>query len=133
MSKTAEQITLDKMYAAFGAQSVEEAVTTVSDDSVWIHHGTQKLPSLRFEGKEGVKQFFEANFKTLRVEYFDVLNTFQQGNTIIVTGKEKFTKVDDGDILAQKWVQIYTFKEGLIERMEEFSTSVVDENYMVIS
>lgn len=34
MSKTAEQITLDKMYAAFGAQSVEEAVTTVSDDSV---------------------------------------------------------------------------------------------------
>ena len=69
MTKTAEQVTLDKMYAAFGSQNVEEAVATVSDDSVWIHHGTQKLPSLRFEGKEGVKQFFQANFTTLKVEY----------------------------------------------------------------
>ncbi len=103
MSRTVEQITLDKMYAAFAEQNVE----TVSDDSIWIHHRTQKLPSLRFEGKAGVNQFFQANFTTLKVEYFDILNTYQQGNTIIVTGKEKFIKVEDGSILAQKWVQIY--------------------------
>lgn len=133
MSKTAEQVTLDKMYAAFGSQNVEEAVATVSDDSVWIHHGTQKLPSLRFEGKEGVKQFFQANFTTLKVEYFDILSTFQQGNTIIVTGKEKFIKVEDNSILAQKWVQIYTFENGLITRMEEFASSAADEEYIVIS
>ena len=133
MTKTAEQVTLDKMYAAFGSQNVEEAVATVSDDSVWIHHGTQKLPSLRFEGKEGVKQFFQANFTTLKVEYFDILSTFQQGNTIIVTGKEKFIKVEDNSILAQKWVQIYTFENGLITRMEEFASSAADEEYIVIS
>lgn len=133
MTKTAEQVTLDKMYAAFGSQNVEEAVATVSDDSVWIHHGTQKLPSLRFEGKEGVKQFFQANFTTLKVEYFDILSTFQQGNTIIVTGKEKFIKVEDNSILAQKWVQIYTFENGLITRMEEFASSAADEDYIVIS
>lgn len=50
-----------------------------------------------------------------------------------MTGKEKFTKVEDGDILAQKWVQIYTFKDGLIVRMEEFATSVADDDYIVIS
>lgn len=133
MTKTAEQVTLDKMYAAFGSQNVEEAAATVSDDSVWIHHGTQKLPSLRFEGKEGVKQFFQANFTTLKVEYFDILKTFQQGNTIIVTGKEKFIKVEDNSILAQKWVQIYTFENGLIIRMEEFASSAADEEYIVIS
>ena len=133
MSRTVEQITLDKMYAAFAAQNVEAAVETVSDDSVWIHHGTQKLPSLRFEGKAGVNQFFQANFTTLKVEYFDILNTYQQGNTIIVTGKEKFIKVEDGSILAQKWVQIYTFENGLITRMEEFASSAADEDYIVIS
>ena len=58
MSHSVEQITLDKMYQAFGQQNVEGAVATVSDDTVWIHHGTQKLPSLRFEGKSGVTQFF---------------------------------------------------------------------------
>ncbi|MDY6510020.1 nuclear transport factor 2 family protein [Acinetobacter sp. ANC 7201] len=121
------------MYAAFVEQNVEAAVETVSDDSVWIHHGTQKLPSLRFEGKAGVHQFFQANFTTLKVEYFDILNTYQQGNTIIVTGKEKFIKVEDGSILAQKWVQIYTFENGLITRMEEFASSAADEDYIVIS
>ena len=145
MSRTVEQITLDKMYAAFAEQNVEAAVETVaapeeapavetvSDDSIWIHHGTQKLPSLRFEGKAGVNQFFQANFTTLKVEYFDILNTYQQGNTIIVTGKEKFIKVEDGSILAQKWVQIYTFENALITRMEEFASSAADEDYIVIS
>ena len=133
MSHTVEQMTLDKMYAAFAEQNIEEAVATVSDDSIWIHHGTQKLPSLQFNGKSGVKQFFEANFTTLKVEYFDILNTVQQGNTIVVTGKERFIKVKDGSILAQKWVQIYTFENGLISRMEEFSSSAADEDYIVIS
>ena len=121
MSRTVEQITLDKMYAAFAEQNVEAAVET------------QKLPSLRFEGKAGVHQFFQANFTTLKVEYFDILNTYQQGNTIIVTGKEKFIKVEDGSILAQKWVQIYTFENGLSTRMEEFASSAADEDYSVIS
>lgn len=133
MSKTIEQVTLDTMFAAFGAQSVENAVATVSEDTVWIHHGSQKLPSLRFEGKSGVTQFFQTNFTTMHVEYFDILSTVQQANTIVVTGKEKF-KIDgqEGEF-AQKWVQIYTFENGLITRMEEFATSVADENYMVIS
>ena len=50
-----------------------------------------------------------------------------------MTGKEKFTKVEDGEVLAQKWVQIYTFENGLITRMEEFATSVSDEDYIVIA
>ena len=36
-------------------------------------------------------------------------------------------------ILAQKWVQIYTFENGLITRMEEFASSAADEDYIVIS
>lgn len=132
-NKTSEQIVIDKMFEAFANQNVADAVATVSEDTVWIHHGSQKLPSLRFEGKSGVTQFFETNFNTMHVEYFDLLKTVQQGDTIIVLGKEKFTMDGQEGFFAQKWVQVYTVKNGLITRMEEFAGSVPDEEYMVVA
>ncbi|NHB56907.1 nuclear transport factor 2 family protein [Acinetobacter sp. 194] len=128
-----EHTIVDTMFEAFKSQNLEQAVATVSDDTVWIHHGSQKLPSLRFEGKSGVTQFFATNFNTMHVEYFDVLKTTQQGDTIVVQGKEKFTIDGEEGFFAQKWVQIYTVKNGLITRMEEFATSVADEEYMVVA
>ncbi|QIO04587.1 nuclear transport factor 2 family protein [Acinetobacter shaoyimingii] len=128
-----EHTIVDTMFEAFKSQNLEQAVATVSDDTVWIHHGSQKLPSLRFEGKSGVTQFFATNFNTMHVEYFDILKTTQQGDTIVVQGKEKFTIDGEEGFFAQKWVQIYTVKNGLITRMEEFATSVADEEYMVVA
>ena len=130
---TSEQSIVDKMFEAFRTQNLEQAVATVSEDTVWIHHGSQKLPSLRFEGKSGVTQFFATNFNTMHVEYFDILKTIQQGDTIVVLGREKFTVDGQEGFLAQKWVQVYTVKNGLITRMEEFATSIPDEEYMVVA
>ena len=130
---TSEQSIVDKMFEAFRTQNLEHAVATVSEDTVWIHHGSQKLPSLRFEGKSGVTQFFATNFNTMHVEYFDILKTIQQGDTIVVLGREKFTVDGQQGFLAQKWVQVYTVKNGLITRMEEFATSIPDEEYMVVA
>lgn len=128
-----ESTIVDTMFNAFKSQNLEQAVATVSEDTVWIHHGSQKLPSLRFEGKSGVTQFFSTNFTTMQVEYFDILSTIQQGDTIVVTGKEKFTIDGQDGFFAQKWVQIYTVKNNLITRMEEFASSIPDEEYMVIA
>lgn len=128
-----ESTIVDTMFDAFKSQNLEQAVATVSEDTVWIHHGSQKLPSLRFEGKSGVTQFFATNFTTMQVEYFDILSTIQEGDTIVVTGKEKFTIDGQDGFFAQKWVQIYTVKNNLITRMEEFASSIPDEEYMVIA
>lgn len=130
---TPEQAVIDAMFDAFKSQNLEQAVATVSEDTVWIHHGSQKLPSLRFEGKSGVTQFFTTNFNTMQVEYFDILSTVQQDDKIVVTGKEKFTIDGQDGFFAQKWVQIYSVKNGLITRMEEYATSIPDEEYMVVA
>lgn len=130
---TSEQAVVQKMFAAFKAQDLEEAVGTVSADTVWVHHGTQKLPSLRFVGKPGVRQFFEISFSTMQVEYFRPLTFVQEGSTVVVTGEERFTMPGSEDGLAQKWVQIYTVREGLITRMEEFATSAAERDYQVIT
>lgn len=129
---TPQKAVVEKMFSAFAAKNLEDAVSTVSQDTVWIHHGTQKLPSMRFVGAKGVRQFFEINFNTMHVEYFDVKQMLQSGNQVIAFGDEAFTMAGREDTLAQKWVQIYTVENGLITRMEEFATSTDESNYLVI-
>lgn len=127
-----EQQVVNTMFEAFKNQNLEQAIATVSEDSVWIHHGSQKLASLRFEGKSGVSQFFASNFNTIYMAYFDILKTIQQGDTVIVFGKEKFTMDGRDGEFAQKWVQVYTVKNGLITRMEEYATSSDEQDYLLI-
>jgi len=129
---TAQKAIVEKMFSAFAAQNLEDAVSTVSEDTLWIHHGTQKLPSMRFVGAKGVRQFFEINFNTMHTEYFEVKQILESGNQVIAFGDEAFTMAGREDTLAQKWVQIYTVENGLITRMEEFATSADDKNYLVI-
>lgn len=130
---TPEKNLLDQMFAAFGAQDAEAAAATVTEDSVWIHHGTQKLPSMKFEGKPAVVKFFEINFSTMAVEKFEVLDMRQDGDVVSVFGQERFTMAGDEDTFEQKWIQVYTFRDGLIARMEEYATSALDEDYTVIT
>lgn len=131
--RTPEKTVVEKMFAAFADQDVAAAVSTVSEDTVWIHHGTQKLPSMRFVGWKGVQQFFEINFTTMQMDYFRVKQIVQDGQVVIALGEERFTMAGREGAMAQKWVQVYTVENGLITRMEEFATSVDDKDYGVVA
>lgn len=49
---------VENMFAAFSSGDVDKFVATVSNDTVWVYHGTQIIPKGTFEGKEGVRTFF---------------------------------------------------------------------------
>lgn len=124
---------VEKMFAAFAAKDVVQAVGTVSDDTLWIHHGTSKLPPMRFVGKSGVQKFFETNFHSMQMEYFRVQQILHQGKLVIALGEEKFTMTGRDGAMAQKWVQVYNVENGLITRMDEFATSAEIEEYGIVS
>lgn len=48
---------VEKMFAAFSNGDVEKLVTTVSEDTVWIYHGTQIIPAGTFEKKKVSEHF----------------------------------------------------------------------------
>lgn len=131
--KTPEMAVVEKMFSAFHAQNVEQAVSTVSEDTLWIHHGTQKLPSMRFVGKNGVRQFFVTNFTAMAVDYFRVQKIIESGHMVMAFGEEQFSMTGQPGKMAQKWVQVYTVEQGLITRMEEFATSVDEQDYGVVA
>jgi|SRR5690554_234439 len=122
MKKTAKKV-IEDMFAAFSSGDADKFVATVSDDTVWIYHGTQIIPKGRFARKEGVRTFFNNIMERTEIINFEPLQYIVEDNTVVVLGREHQRVKRSGRELKQKWVQIYTVENNLITKMEEFATS----------
>ena len=111
------------MFEAFSEGDVEKFVGTVSEDTVWVQHGTQIIPAGTFEKKEGVRTFFTNIMERTEIINFEPQQYIVEDNMVVVLGKEHQKVKRSGRELKQKWVQIYTVENNLITKMEEFATS----------
>lgn len=114
---------VEKMFAAFKSGDADKFVATVSDDTVWIYHGTQIIPKGRFEKKAGVRAFYTNIMEKTEIINFEPQQYIVEGNMVVVLGREHQKVKRSGRELKQDWVQIYTVENGLITKMEEFATS----------
>ncbi|MEO5648658.1 MAG: nuclear transport factor 2 family protein [Ginsengibacter sp.] len=121
--KNSAKTVVEKMFSAFGSGDIEKFVETVSEDTVWIYHGTQIIPAGTFEKKEGVRTFFSNILDKTEIINFEPQQYIVEGNIVVVLGREHQKVKRSGRELKQKWVQIYTVENDLITRMEEFATS----------
>lgn len=124
MSESPKAVT-DRMLAAFASGDVDAILETVSDDTLWIYHGTQVIPKGQYNGKEGVRKFFTSILNGTEVLHFEPEQYITEGNMVVILGHEHQRVKRSGKELKQKWVQIYTLENGLIIRMEEFATSEI--------
>lgn len=116
---------VEKMFAAFSSGDVEKFVDTVSEETVWIYHGTQIIPKGTYEGKEGARTFISNIIKSTEIINFEPQQYIVEDNNVVVLGQEHQRVKRSGKELKQKWVQVYTVENDLITRMEEFATSEV--------
>ncbi|HLV14154.1 MAG TPA: nuclear transport factor 2 family protein [Xanthomarina sp.] len=121
--KNSSKAVVEKMFEAFSEGDVEKLVGTVSEDTVWIYHGTQIIPAGTFEKKEGVRTFFTNIMERTEIINFEPQQYIVEDNMVVVLGKEHQKVKRSGRELKQKWVQIYTVENNLITKMEEFATS----------
>ncbi|TAM99214.1 MAG: nuclear transport factor 2 family protein [Chitinophagaceae bacterium] len=123
--KNSARSVVEKMFTAFGNGDVEKFVATVSNDTVWIYHGTQIIPKGTYEGKEGARTFISNILGNTEIISFEPLEYIVEENKVVVLGQEHQKVKRSGKELKQKWVQIYTVENDLITKMEEFATSEV--------
>lgn len=116
---------VDKMFEAFVADDIEAIVETVSEDTIWIYHGTQVIPKGEYRGKNGARKFFSNILSGTEIIKFETEQFIVQDNMVVVLGNEHQRVKKSGKELKQKWVQVYTVEKDLITRMEEFATSEV--------
>lgn len=122
MKNTAKEI-VEKMFTAFSNGDVEKFVETVSNNTVWVYHGTQVIPKSIFEGTEGARAFINNILSRTEIISFEPQQFICEGSRVVVLGQEHQRVKRSGRELKQKWVQIYTVENDLITRMEEFATS----------
>ncbi len=122
MSSSPKQV-VEKMFTAFANGDLDKFVETVSEDTIWIYHGTQIIPKGTFEKKEGVKAFFSNILNKTEITSFEPQQYIVEGNMVVILGQEHQKVKRSGRELKQKWVQIYTIENELITKMEEFATS----------
>ncbi len=124
---------VERMFAAFNDKDLTAALATVSDDTLWIHHGSQKMPSVRFVGRSGAAQFFQTSFTAMKIEYFRLQSFMEAGDNIVVLGEERYEMDGIEGMLSNRWAQVYTVKGGLIVKMEEFATSADPASYVTVT
>ena len=116
---------VDNMFAAFAKGDIDSILETVTEDTVWIYHGTQVIPKAEYHGKEGARKFFAGILNGTEVLKFEPEKFIIQDNMVVILGNEHQKIKKSGKELKQKWVQVYTIENNLIARMEEFATSEV--------
>lgn len=121
---TKAQNVVQEMLTAFGKGDMEALKKTLSDDTTWVYHGTDGIPyNGTYLGKEGVVKFIMNIMTNVDVLDFQVIKIVADQNTVIVLGSEKQKIKSNGELLEQKWVQVYTVENDLITRLDEFANT----------
>lgn len=123
--KNSVRSVVDNMFSAFKRGDIEAFLQTVSEDTVWIYHGTQIIPKGIYSGTDGARKFISNILNNTEIINFEPEQFIYEGDTLVVLGKEHQKLKKSGREIKQKWVQIYTVKNNQITRMEEFATSEV--------
>lgn len=121
--KNSAKTVVEKMFSAFENGDIDKFVSTVSDNTVWIYHGTQIIPKGAFEKKDGVREFFSNILDKTEIISFEPQQFIVEGKMVVVLGQEHQKVKRSGRELKQRWIQVYTVENDLITRMEEFATS----------
>ena len=115
---------VQEMLTAFGKGDMEALKKTLSDDTTWVYHGVDGIPyNGTYQGKEGAVKFIMNIMANVDVLDFQVSKIVADQNTVIVLGSEKQKIKSNGEVLEQKWVQVYTVESDLISRLDEYANT----------
>lgn len=113
-----------RMFAAFGTGNMEDLKKTLSDNTVWVYHGTEEIPyNGTYTGKDEVVKFIGNIITHVDIEGFQTDLFFENGNRVVVLGSEKQRIKKNGELLEQDWVQSFLVENGLITRLDEFANT----------
>lgn len=91
-----------RMFAAFGTGNMEDLKKTLSDNTVWVYHGTEEIPyNGTYTGKDEVVKFIGNIITHVDIEGFQTDLFFENGNRVVVLGSEKQRIKKNGELLEQ--------------------------------
>lgn len=122
--------TVQNLYAAFGAGNMNEIMSLLDPQIVWIYHAPKSsIPFAGlYKGKDGVAAFFKEDSRFVQVLGNDLKETHEAGDTVFVVGQENGVAHATGTRFSAPWVHMFKVKNGKITRFEEFIDSATISN-----
>jgi uncharacterized protein len=111
---------IKQIYAAYGRGDVPGILALMTDDVV--HHepaGGVAPYRGRYEGRDGVLEFFKSAFEAITVERFDPREFVAEGNTVVALGNYRFVSKATQRAYETDWAMVWRFRDG---RVAEWTT-----------
>ena len=113
------------LYAAVGGGDPDAIAALLAPDVMWTFYGpASSIPYAgSFRGPRAVRQFFQVEKETVRVESNTQLSFVSHGDTVLVRGVEQgVARATDGRYTAN-WLHAIAVSDGRITRFEEIIDS----------
>lgn len=114
---------MKRFYDTFLGGNTAGLSALVTDDFVLSNDFTSRVPTAgEFHGKDGLLSFF-----TILADVISEIYVFQPdefiagGDKVVVLGHERMKVRATGRAVSARWVQIGTFRDGLMCRFDEYS------------
>ena len=115
--------TMKRFYDTFLGGNIEGLSALVTDDFVLSNDFTSRVPTAgEFHGRNGLQRFF-----TILADVISEIYVFQPdefiagGDKVVVLGHERMRVRATGRTVSARWVQVGTFRDGLMWRFDEYS------------
>lgn len=109
--QSANVLTVQNDFAAFGKGDIQTIVNSTTDAVVWRHAGNPGIVPFAgtFNGHEGVGRFFQNVGSSVNITVFDPQNFVENGNTVTTTVNIKGTVLATGKEYNNTVDMVFTF------------------------
>ena len=112
MASDAKQ-SIKALYDAFNRGEIDTVLNGMTDDVVWDVPGSAPFTGRRF-GREQVREFFASLERHARMEQFDADEFLQDGDRIVVLGRQRASVRETGTQYDSRWAHVYRLRGGQI-------------------
>jgi hypothetical protein len=122
MTEQDNTTTVQRLYAAFGAQDLDAVLTLLDDDVQWRHPRPRDIPwGGARSGRDGVCGFFQSLASHLEVDHFVPQHWVAREDQVIVFGRERMRTREAQHVYEVDWVHAFTLRDAKIVAFEEYT------------
>jgi len=110
-----------EFHALAASGNFDAALALFAEEAAVISHGPANNPLAgRYEGSQGVAQFFAKVGELFEIQQFEAQEFIDAGATVVVLGRERSKVKATGRVFDVPWVQIWRTHNGKVTELTDF-------------
>jgi ketosteroid isomerase-like protein len=101
------------LYSALSGGNVEALLNAMTDDVNWYSPGGAPYDGHHM-GRDAVRRYFSEFERAVRLDQFDVDDVLEDGDRVVVLGRERATVKETGRDFSTRFAHVYRLRKGKI-------------------